>query len=165
MAKTIERRTAETILQSPLEVKVGDKVYKVAPPCAATLMLASALIPEIPKLDIEGNRLYETLAFAKDCQVTYRIMATLIIGAKAIREEKSRMPKVRRLFLKPQKSSVDVLAEELMYECTNEEVYDIAQKILTEGMGVNDFFGLSASLREISLIQMTRGAGMTVSGQ
>ena len=166
MAKTIERKTAETILQSPFEVKVGEKSYRVAPPCAATLMMVSALIPEMPEMDIEGNKLYESLSFAKDCDVVYKIVATLIIGAKAIRDERNRKPAVGRWFTKPQKSSVDVLAEELKYECTNTEVYDIVSRILTEGMGVNDFFALSASLREISLIQTLRAAdGTAVSGR
>lgn len=150
--KTTEERTSDVILQEPIEVVVGGRTYKVAPPCGATLIRISKYITGMPQMDFQGNRLNETLAFAKDCGCMYDIVATLILGAKAIRKMESRI----RLF--GRSNPYDVLVDELKYDCTNAQVFEIASKILAEGMEVNDFFALSASLREISLIQTTRTA-------
>lgn len=158
--KSIVERAAEAILQEPMELHVGDKVYVVAPPCGATLIMVSKLLAKVPHVDKMGNVLNEVLASAKDADVLYEIVATLIIGAKRIRDEKNESW-VSRVGVK-RNTLVSTLAEELKYECTNAQVYEMVAKILSEQMEIGDFFALSTSLREISLIQETREVDSTI---
>ena len=52
MPENIETKVAQTILQQPEEITVGDKVYKAAPPSAATLILASEAVARMPKIQL-----------------------------------------------------------------------------------------------------------------
>ena len=55
MPENIETKVAQTILQQPEEITVGDKVYKAAPPSAATLILASEAVARMPKFNSTRN--------------------------------------------------------------------------------------------------------------
>ena len=44
MAQTIEAKTAQTVLQEPKEIKIGEKIYSVAPPSLGTLILVSEAV-------------------------------------------------------------------------------------------------------------------------
>ena len=50
MNKTIEQTVAETILEQPFEVKVGEKSYQVASASTATLILVSEAISQLPQI-------------------------------------------------------------------------------------------------------------------
>lgn len=68
MPENIETKVAQTILQQPEEITVGDKVYKAAPPSAATLILASEAVARMPKIQLNTERIVdEVLAIGKDC--------------------------------------------------------------------------------------------------
>lgn len=171
--KPLEAQVAETVLQTPKRVTIGDKEYEVAPPTVATLMMVSALVPELPFVDSMGNMFNETLAAAKDSHTLFKIIATLVLGAKAIRaqghaEEPERRGN-RRFWAKKREDGADgdiadALAREIEAECSPKEAYDIAVGILQD-MELDSFFALSVSLQEVSLIQQTRAAGTTASGR
>jgi len=150
----IEAKAADTILQEAREVKVGDKTYLAADPTCATLAKVSALIPELPKIDAKGNILNEVLAVAKDSGAIYQIAATLILGAKRIRQEQAATFGKGWIKKKP-KSTFDTLVEELEYDCSPSELFSVVREMLAK-MEIADFFALSVSLSEIGLIQRKR---------
>ena len=148
--RTIEARTAEAILQTPVNITIGGHTYVVEPPTCATLIEVSKRIPEIPYMDTFGDVLNEVLASARDSRPIFEIIAVLILGAKVLRKD------ARRLL---RKTRLDTLTDEITLNCTPSEVHR-AFRTLTGMMEVEDFFALSASLQEIGLIQTTRGAGL-----
>lgn len=83
MNKTIEQTVAETILEQPFEVKVGEKSYQVASASTATLILVSEAISQLPHIALDTEKVVEeTLSVAKDCRILGDIAAILILGAK-----------------------------------------------------------------------------------
>lgn len=89
MNKTIEQTVAETILEQPFEVKVGEKSYQVASASTATLILVSEAISQLPHIALDTEKVVEeTLSVAKDCRILGDIAAILILGAKNITEKK-----------------------------------------------------------------------------
>ncbi len=83
--ENIESRVADTVLQRPEEIKIGDRTYTVAPPSVATLILVSEAVSRMPAIDIDRNRIVQgTLAGAKDCRPLGEILAIMILGAKAL---------------------------------------------------------------------------------
>lgn len=82
MNKTIEQTVAETILEQPFEVKVGEKSYQVASASTATLILVSEAISQLPHIALDTEMVVEeTLSVAKDCRILGDIAAILILGA------------------------------------------------------------------------------------
>ena len=162
MEKNIKERTADTILEKPVVVKVGNKEYEVAPPTCATLIEVSRRIPDVPLVSTLGDIVNEVLAAAKDSRPIFEIVAVLILGAKAVRKgEKVRAGKWPFFC---QKTKLDALTDELIEECSPSEIRRICGEVLLQ-MEVKDFFEFTASLQEVGLIQMTRGAETTASGQ
>lgn len=78
----IEGLVSDTILQKPYSIQIGQETYEVAPPSIATLILASELISQLPKVELDKSLVtFESLRIAKDCKVLGDIVATLILGA------------------------------------------------------------------------------------
>ena len=143
----VEKKVENVITESPLLVKVGSREYKVAPPCAATLIMVSGRVPEAPWIETDGNIFDEVLATAKDSRVMFEMVAIMILGAKALKRGwKGRF--LGRWMLRR-------MTDRLMYDCTVKEVHDLFVTLLSS-MEIKDFFSISISLREISLIQKTR---------
>ena len=153
-ARTIDEKVADTILQTPRTVTVCGKTYEVAPPTCATLIEMSKRIPEARYVDLMGDRVNEAVAAAKDSRGLFEQVAVLILGAKAVREDRPR----RFLFFK-RRTRLDRLTDELM-ECSPSEINALRGEVLGM-MEVLDFFEFSASLQEVSLIQRTRAAEET----
>lgn len=159
MAKTIAKRTADTILQKPQIIKLGGRTFEVAPPCCATLIEFSGLMSEVPFVDMMGDRINEMLAAAKDTDVLFKQVAILIMGAKKVNEERGWWQFWR-------KGSVEELARWLKYNCRPSELKEGMIRLLSM-MEIESFFELTTSLQEISLIQQMRAVDdeTTVSGQ
>lgn len=84
----IEGLVSDTILQKPYSIQIGQETYEVAPPSIATLILASELISQLPKVELDKSLVtFESLRIAKDCKVLGDIVATLILGAENITTE------------------------------------------------------------------------------
>lgn len=168
-----EKRVADTILQKPYKIEIGGATYEVAPPSIATLIIASSLISQLPIINMDAkNVLMESLRVAKDCKILGKIVATLILGADNLVEEKIIVEK--RFFgilRKETKIIIDnqqILSNKILKKLTPKQVNNITIDILHR-MEVGDFFGLTASLIEVNLTKPTKDltgkAEMIVSGQ
>lgn len=176
MEKTTEQKVAQTILQQPEEITIGDKTYTLAPPSTATLILVSGAVSRLPHIELDEKRIMEeTLSIAKDCQELGEIAATLIIGAKHINDtvESRHIEKKRRFWgLFSTKHEVikvetkkDRLSRELMEELTPRDLHNLIAKALLK-MQVADFFGLTTFLTGINLMRPTKVVTeATASGQ
>lgn len=156
--KTIERRTEEVILQTPRRILIGHRTYRVAQPTAATLIMLSAEISELPTgivADKELDIFTRTLRYAKDCEGVGRVAATMLVGAwltqfggigrRLCRWRVRR--KARRLLAAHSSATLNAAVTTLMRE-----------------MQVADFFALTAFLAGINITKPTK-AETTVSGQ
>lgn len=176
--KTLEQKAAETILQTPVEIKVGDKTYHTAPPSTATLILASEAVAKLPHVVLDPkNVVEESLSIAKDCRALGDIVAIFILGAKNLKE-KVRVQKTReerylwgllkREVIEEVEEVIDrkaELAQELLECLTPSELYNISVTVL-QRMNLTDFFGLTTFLIEINLLRQTKvGTEATVLGQ
>ena len=140
--KTIEQKAAETILQTPVEVKVGSKTYMTAPPSTATLILASEAVSRLPHVVLDPkNVVEESLSIAKDCRALGDIVAIFILGAKNLKEK-----------VKVQKNREKRYLWGLF---KRQELYDLTVTVL-QRMNLTDFFGLTTFLIEINLMRQTK---------
>ena len=173
---SIENKVADTILQKPFCVQIGEETYKVAPPSIATLILASELIAQLPGLKLDSKQvMFESIFVAKDCKVLGEIVATLILGADNLTSEKEIIEVEKHCFgliRKKKKRTVQVdnkaiLSDKVLKKIPPSKVNTITISILNR-MEIGDFFGLTASLIEVNLIRPTKPmeeAEMIVSGQ
>ena len=144
MNKTIEQTVAETILEQPFEVKVGEKSYQVASASTATLILVSEAISQLPHIALDTEKVVEeTLSVAKDCRILGDIAAILILGAKNITEKK-KVPQIKEkrymcgLIRRPYTVEVEItidkkaeLAKELLEDVSPRELNLIVSQILS----------------------------------
>lgn len=162
--KTIEQMVAETVLEKPLEVKVGENTYQVAPASTATLILVSEAISQLPKIALDTEKVVEeSLSIAKDCRVLGDIAAILILGAKNI-TEKRKVPQIKEKrylcglihFSRTEEVEVSVdrvseLSRELLENVSPKELNLIVSQILSR-MQIADFFGITTFLTELNLL-------------
>lgn len=164
--KTTERKAGDAILQRPETVTAGGRTYRIAPPSTATLILVSETVSELPDVKIDKENFFmESLAKAEHFRAIGEIAATLVLGAKAIREDEGGAgPLRRRLFRRRTKR--ERLARELMEDLTPAELNRLVAAIL-QGMEIGDFFAITTFLSEINLLKPTRKVetGATASGQ
>lgn len=163
MAKKIESKVAETVLQISRQIDVNGVIYDVAPPTIATLILVSALAAEMPKVELNPNDiLEESLFVAKDCKVLGDIVAVMILGAKNIIQ--TRPIKKKKWFgLWGVTTEIKInrqteLAENIRQNVSPKQLSVIIGELL-RGMEISDFFGLTTSLISINL---TRGVEKTI---
>lgn len=165
----IEQQTASTILQKPIEVRIGESLYKVAPPSAATLILVSELVSQLPTIRLNSdNVLIESLYVAKDCRILGDIIAVLVLGAKGVQEEREVVTK--KLFGLREIKHTEVIDKQA--ELADKILKELSPRILSKltidilgSLEIADFFGLTASLLEVNLLRQTRGAGTIASGR
>ena len=153
MRKTIEQKTSEAILQKPKEVEIGGVTYQVAPPSTATLILVSEIVSQLPRVKLDkSDVLSEVLRIAKDCKVLGEIAATIIVGARQIKDKG----------FSPFKTEVKKISERLLYDIPPSELSKITISLLA-GSEIADFFGLTVSLIEVNMTRET--VETTASGQ
>lgn len=172
--KSIEQQVADAILQkATTSIEIDGHTFEVAPPTPATLILVSAITSEMPAIDKKtDNILFETLRTAKNAEAIGKIAATLIIGAKRIRENKQIVVATKKrwnwrkmCYIKEDETMTEL---EFVTRAILEEVSPanlsqvISQRFLD--MQVADFFGLTTSLSEINITRRTREVEETASG-
>ena len=170
----IEKKVADAILQQPLEVNIGDRVYSVAPPSVATLILASEAASRMPQVKLDkDNIMNETLAAARFCRPLGEFVAVLILGAKGIREQRENAENARKRHGFPWRRKADKaavadakeeLVEMLLNELSPTELYELTLQLL-QRMQVADFFGLTTFLIETNLTRTTKVDETTASGR
>lgn len=154
--KTIESRTAETILQRANTIKIGDELYEVVAPSTATLILASDAISQLPdvKLDPE-NMVLECLYVAKESAILGDILAILILGAKGL---KKKVIKKRFFGLIKEEVEVDYraqLSKKILEDLTPQQVNELITTALS-GMQLAFFFATITSLIEVNILRKTK---------
>jgi hypothetical protein len=158
---TLETKAANTVLQQPVEVEIGGKIYLAAPPSVATLILASAAVSKFPEVSLDVEDIAsESLYVAKDCEALGEIVAILILGAKGLKEKKKK-------FFGLKTAEIDkksILAKEILTELTPRQLSKMLGKLLA-GMDLAFFFATTNSLIKINLLQKTRKTETTASGQ
>lgn len=176
--KTLEEKAAATILQTPVEVKVGDKTYTTAPPSTATLILASEAVSRLPRVVLNpDNVVEECLSIAKDCQALGDIVAIFILGARHLKETVTVQRKREKRYLwglikrhvveevKEVRDRKAELAKTLLEDLTPAELYNLTVSVL-QRMNLTDFFGLTTFLIEVNLTRQTKvETGVTAPGQ
>lgn len=164
--KTIEQKTAETLLQQPEAVALGGKTYMIAPPSIATLVLVSRDIAMLPRVRLDQDRVLEcALSIAKNCEDIGYIAADLILGAKRSFETKTIIRRASKRVLwglfhfSYRKAETitrrEALARELMENLTPQQMHELIGQALLK-MQVGDFFGLTTFLTEINLTRPTK---------
>ncbi len=171
--ETLEKKVADAILEKATDViTIEGNDYPIAPPTTGTLILISELVSTMPIVDKNTkNALYEVLCTAKDLSVIGKIAATLILGAKRIKEQRkvseTKIARRKRwswrkfcMVTDTMTKSVDVLeadflAEKLLDEVTTQTLNNIIVKRLGESQ-FGDFFVLTTSLSEVNLLRKTK---------
>ena len=76
----IEGLVSDTILQKPYSIQIGQETYEVAPPSIATLILASELISQLPKVELDKSLVtFESLRIAKAVSYTHLTLPTILL--------------------------------------------------------------------------------------
>lgn len=172
--ENVEKKVADAILQQPLEVNIGDRVYSVAPPSVATLILASEAVSRMPHIRLNKDDIInESLAAARFCRPIGEFVAILILGAKGIREQRETAENARKrhgfLWRRKTDKAIEVdakeeLTEMLLTELSPKELYELTAQLL-QRMQVGDFFGLTTFLIETNLTRTTKVEETTASGR
>ncbi len=177
--QTTEQKVGAAVLQKTKQIAVGDRVFSVAPPSTATLILASEAISLLPQQELDKDKIVvESLFVAKDCRVLGDIVAIFILGAKGLTEDITRKVKRRkkgwRGFLGFTETvtvteTIDrkaELAKYLLEELPPKEL-DIALSNLINDFQLGSFFGLTTFLIGINLLRPTKvvESETTASGQ
>ena len=178
----LEKLVTDAILQRASDVIVIDGTeYPIAPPTPATLILVSELVSKLPVVNRQtDNILLEVLSIAKDLSVIGKIAATLILGAKRIKERRYKTIThtsetkrwswrkfrfvVDRATTTEMALEVDYLAELILNEVTNETLVKLVSKRLGL-MQIGDFFELTTFLSEANHLKRTREVVATASGE
>ncbi len=174
-SSTTEERVAQTILEEPTIIKVGEKEYAVAPPSTATLILVSAAVSRLPRLQLDEKKLVqEVLNVAKDCEAIGDIIAIMILGAKHVKDEVVRQEErvtsrcfglfKRKTLVEVRESKREQLSRELLENLSPRELQMALAQIMGS-MQVGDFFGLTTFLLEVNTIRPTKVENPTASGR
>lgn len=172
--KTLEKAVADAILERASDsITIDGLEFDIAPPTPATLILISELVSTMPTVNRDApNVLYEVLGTAKDLRVIGKIVATLILGAKRIRENrivettkktksrrwswrKLRMVETETVKARTSQSEADWLADKLLYEVTPQTLLKVVAKRLGN-MQLADFFELTTSLSAANITKRTK---------
>lgn len=162
MKNTIEKQVSDAVLQEPTKITLGDKVYTVARPSAGTIIEVSkyiATLPIAPFIESENEVLSYVLAYAKDCEAIGDIAAILILGRKGLIVTRERVTKrFFGLYKKVETFEVNQqkeLAQELLDNCTNEELLTLISQTL-EMQHIAFFFSVITSLNEANILRRTK---------
>ena len=156
MAKTLEQKAADTILQKPDAIELSGKKFRFEHPSSAALIAASAAASKLPRVKIDGKDVVsEMLRVGKDCTPTGEVVANLLCGARGYLSKGIRHMlyerRIRRMTI------------HLLEDLSPAELQELASKLLLRS-DVSSFFGLTAFLIEANMLKATK-AETTASGQ
>ena len=172
MTETIESKVAMTILEEHIgEIILDGKSYTIPAPTTATIIAVSALISQLPNLDITvPDELLpaEVLKDRHHGNTLAKIAATLMLGQKRIKERHIIEVQVGtekkwswRYFKHIDKPIVDrmtelqYLTQKILDNCTTARLREITFALIKEG-GLDDFFILTTSLHAENQLKPTR---------
>ena len=156
---TTEKKVADALLQREQEINLSGKAYKVAPPSMATLILVSECLAELPDelftaTGDDANLTIEALRSARYARPIGKAIATLVLGAKRIRQDERIS---RWLRWTKRESRLDKLAQQIL-EYPTGELFSVFFRLIAH-MEVGAFFALTAFLQGLRVTQPTREAG------
>lgn len=140
------KRAAETLIDAPIKIQIGQDTYNVKRPTLRTLAAVSAEIAKLPVLKlVDGKEIQSVISYAEHCRPIGRIFALLIHGAR---------PNVN-------------FWHKIGLYCTENKILDkytpkqleIALGAIFAEMELADFFALTTSLNAINLTRPTREVG------
>ena len=152
MSAEVQAKVADTIMQRPSEVRLGGKVYRVAPPSIGTLILVSDMISRLPEETPtrKGREKEDILAVAKDFELVPEILAALILGAKEINYTGKNF-----LVAKHRERKYNRLVGKLRDTASPEEVAEVIIPML-DSLQLKDFFVVTTFLQGINLTKPTK---------
>ena len=166
----VEQKTAETILQKPLEVQAGGKTYQVARPTFGTLIEISQYVRKLPNTsEVKKDDLvpYILSIAGENGKIVAKIAALLIIGSKNIMYHKEKRLKSKFLCFKWYKNvpvcNVDELADELMQNASSKEMNNIINQTLGY-QEIGFFLSTIISLSAANVLEPTK-TEVTASGE
>lgn len=148
---SVEKETEGTILQKPIEVTIGKKIYYVERPKLSTLLLVSEDISELMGADGIDMRDSSILIphilrmIRHDAVRQARIIATFILGGERIDGER----------YNPFRRSLKKLTRKVMNNVDCVQANEIISKCLTFG-NIGFFLSTSTSLRGADISQPTK---------
>lgn len=152
MSTSVQAKVADTIMQKQLEVKLGGRIYRVAPPSIGTLILVSDMISQLPEETPtrKGREKEDILAIAKDFGLVHEIMAILILGAKEINYAGKNLFVARH-----RKKKYSRLVNKLRDTVSPEEAARVIIPML-DSLQLKDFFVVTTFLQGINLTKPTK---------
>ena len=156
MARNIESKVAETILQKSIKVEGGGKSYIAPSPTLATLLLVSEKIADLPKEFGQDGSAAGILRDTRNARILAEICSIYILGAKiVIKEEQHGKFKPFSLLHTNHHPKYRNLTKEILENWTPNEL-NVAFTRFLEGSDLRDFFGVSTFLREVNLTKPTK---------
>lgn len=154
--KNLESKTADCILEISQDcITIAGEKYDIAPPTPATLILISKYVSELPEVDGKTNNIVnEVLGKAKDLSVIGKIAATLILGAKRVKECRKVTVRIKPWRVK-RMPELDYLADKILDEVSNTDLFRLLSDRLNN-MQIGDFFVLTTSLSAANLLKRTK---------
>ena len=142
------------------EIEIDGKIYPVADPSIATLILVSEIISTLPVVTNvpAEQRIYAALHYAKDYRAIGDICAILILGAKGLKEEQETSGKGRFFGLFRGKRTADKKAElsRLIIENMRPSVIFDCIVSRLQDMEISSFFAITTSLSEANILKPTK---------
>lgn len=166
---TIEQKVSSCILEHETDViDINGQEYRMASPTLGTIIMVSGLVSELPPMD--GNTkepLLEVLRYGKDCTVLARIAATMILGAKRIKERRKITIASRHRWWMPWRRTemyeIDALTTAILDGISPRTLTSVVNRLLIEAQ-IGDFFAITTSLCEANRLKSTVEVG-TPSGE
>ena len=140
------RKAADTIIDAPIKVNIGNDTLEVHRPTLRTLVAVSAAINRMPLIEIrEGKEIQSVIHQAQYCGCIADIFAILILGA---RRDTNLWHELRFRRLR----------NKILDRYTPHELESALGKLFAE-MELADFFALTTSLSGINLTKATKEVG------
>ena len=148
--ETSEKMVADTILARGSEIALGGKIYTLAPPTLATLIMVSEVVSSFPQAKLtDDKKMQYALSEAKNYGVLPELLAILILGAKAV--ERAKRSRKWRWF---GKSRYDRLVEEIRLNASPSEVKRAIIPMFNN-LEIRDFFVCTTFLAGINILKPT----------
>lgn len=167
MQNSIEKQVASAILEKKdVVINIDGKLYEVAPPSLATLILVSEIVAELPQVQKNENEdvIYTVLRNARNFNKLGEMVAVLILGARGLTETTVERYYKNRLFkmfgIRSKRTKVvdkkQALAEAIMENVRPSVLFDLILRRLSQ-LEITSFFGLITSLSEANILKATKG--------
>lgn len=153
---TVEQQVADTILQKPREIIIGDKKFIQPKPTFATIIEASAIVSSFPKMkdEIDYEELFnDVMRNAKYAKMVGRLLAVLILGVKK--------PSLITRLIHDRK--IKKLSDYILLNVSPKE-YATKISEATEGIEVVSFFQIMLFLNRINHTKPTKETKPTPPG-